>query len=312
MDAIQTTPKKYVMLETLVVYAAIYLILISSFTLIGRQIVACRGADYYYLVALPIDFSLPYLPSFVYFYKSLWIFPLVFGLVWFVNVSPDQSLIRRIFVMFLTLYGFSALWWVFFPVSCYAIFPDAKLLHSSRAGLALWEHKAIGTMWSAFPSFHCVSIWMLIRLAHKYVSVKAFNWFLTTFGLGIVASTLFVKVHYLADIVAGIALAEVAVRYFSESQHALQRFARTSDVMFVSLYLVVFVITAICLSSNPNRKDYQQMIDRPTRGMMERVERERGRRKFRMVIRAAEPSQKRILIWSETGSIGCAASVKLD
>ena len=63
-----------------------------------------------------------------------------------------------------------------------------------------------------FPSLHCFNSWMVFRGSLRYARLpKGYKLFSMAAAMAICASTLFVRQHLFADMVSGIALAELSL-----------------------------------------------------------------------------------------------------
>lgn len=74
----------------------------------------------------------------------------------------------------------------------------------------------VDTPTELLPSLHCVQSWLSFRLLMNIRKEK--KWLIVlaaVFTLGVFASTLFVKQHYLADVAVGILLAEICLQITS-------------------------------------------------------------------------------------------------
>ena len=81
-----------------------------------------------------------------------------------------------------------------------------------------------------FPSIHCLVSWLCfvgIRKSKKvHIAIKIFS---VISALAIIASTMFLKQHYIADVLAGVALAEVCyfiAGHISLPEMVMNRYAR--------------------------------------------------------------------------------------
>ena len=97
------------------------------------------------------------------------------------------------------------------------------------------------TLYNSFPSMHVAGPWFLYRVAQpEFGKLKPFVLLVT---LLVAFSTIFVKIHYLADVVMGFALAELVYRggylnqakfnlSFSDKKHKLVYSSMTGFVVF--------------------------------------------------------------------------------
>ncbi|MCI5224999.1 MAG: phosphatase PAP2 family protein [Candidatus Electrothrix sp. AR4] len=68
----------------------------------------------------------------------------------------------------------------------------------------------VASLWNACPSFHVASPWFLYRVLRHHV--PGYHPVFLFLALSIMASTVFIRIHYLADIVGGILISELIFR----------------------------------------------------------------------------------------------------
>ena len=154
---------------------------------------------------LAIDRLLPVIPMWALVYGALYLFLIMLP----VFVIQQDELIRRTVWAYLTVWIVSFICFLLYPT--YAPRPD----HVTGSGFAVW---GLRFLYDADPPYNCFPS---LHVAHSFVSALACYRVHRTLGLvaipcaALVAiSTLFIKQHYVADVIVGIALALVAYGAF--------------------------------------------------------------------------------------------------
>jgi len=99
---------------------------------------------------------------------------------------------------------------------CFLVFPTT-MVRPDVPGSGLWDVLlrmvyAVDTPTNLFPSIHCLECWVCSRAALRMKT--AGRWYkvgMTMFTVLVFASTLLVKQHVLADVVGGVAAAELGI-----------------------------------------------------------------------------------------------------
>ncbi len=154
---------------------------------------------------LALDRLVPLVPAWGLVYGALYLFLILLP----VFVIRDEEHIRRTFLAYL------AVW--LFAYACFLVYPTAAPRTDEVVGdgYASW---GLRFLYSADPPFNCFPS---LHVAHSFVSALAC--YRLHRGLGIwatacaalvAASTLFIKQHYVADVMAGIPLAFLAYYVF--------------------------------------------------------------------------------------------------
>lgn len=155
--------------------------------------------------AIPLDRAIPLWPAWSLVYGSLYFVLIVLPVL----VVREEEHIRRTLSAYLTV-------WLTAYV-CFWVYPTAAPRGDEVAvdGFAAW---ALSALYGADPPYNCLPS---IHVAHSFVSAFALARVHRRIGLAAVAaavlvalSTLFVKQHYVLDVVTGALLASVAYVIF--------------------------------------------------------------------------------------------------
>lgn len=146
---------------------------------------------------LPGEASLPFVPEFEFFYVLGYLFPLlaVFRL-------PGTLEFRRLLVAFGLTLLVAYTTYLVFPV--YLDRPELEVNSVATFLLSLEYHDP---SYNHFPSLHLGTAWLVYLACRRGVRHRAA---VVTLLLAISTSTIFVKQHYLADVVFGVGLALAA------------------------------------------------------------------------------------------------------
>ncbi len=180
-----------------------WLMLISAlaFNIAGylgiNRLSSSRGLGY--SVAIPLDFQIPYIKYFSPFYSIVYLVPVVtFFIIW-----RNYELVRGAYRAFL---GAAALcfviyWW--FPVE----FTDRYLLSPPYDFFENVVHFIywIDRPFNCFPSLHVALVFISVQAIERF-NARLVPWFFALATI-ITLSTLFIRQHYILDLVSGIALA---------------------------------------------------------------------------------------------------------
>jgi membrane-associated phospholipid phosphatase len=155
--------------------------------------------------SLAVDRFLPLVPTWALVYGALYLFLILLPVI----VIQQRDLIDR------TVRSYLAVWIISF--ACFLLYPTIapRPADVSGSGFAVW---GLRFLYDADPPYNCFPS---LHVAHSFVSALAcsrVNRPLGRFGLGCAAlvaiSTVFIKQHYVADVIAGILLAVLACAFF--------------------------------------------------------------------------------------------------
>ncbi|NNM29029.1 MAG: hypothetical protein HKO57_05870 [Akkermansiaceae bacterium] len=171
------------------------------------EIAAARGVDYGPLLKIPLDAHIPLVPVFVLAYLLVWFFPLALIAVVAWERGLDPAPFRRLSVELLALMLTCYALWIVFPVSVDLRVEDSALERHGWLGELVGFNYGRASLWNACPSFHVAGPWLLCRaLPPSHRAWRVIFWAAVA---AIMASTVLIRIHYLLDIVFGVAVAEV-------------------------------------------------------------------------------------------------------
>lgn len=146
---------------------------------------------------LPGEQSIPFLPEFEYLYVLAYGIPVIA-----VFRLPDTVAFGRLLLAMAFTLAIAYVTYLLFPV--YLERPHLEV--TSLATFLLWLEYH-DPSYNHFPSLHVATVWLIYLACRPALRhPRAFAGLL----VGITVSTVFVKQHYLVDVVAGIVLAVVA------------------------------------------------------------------------------------------------------
>jgi membrane-associated phospholipid phosphatase len=157
-----------------------------------------------YELKLPLDNSIPLIPTFIIPY----LFGLIFwlGFIIYTTLYQDSETFKRVMISFSLAAITSSLIYIIFPT--FVSRPEVTGT-DTFSNLITWLYSSDRAN-NAFPSGHTfytlITCIYLTKLFPKYKLV----WIII--GVLIIASTLFTKQHYLLDVVGGIVLGFLIVR----------------------------------------------------------------------------------------------------
>lgn len=170
-----------------------------------------RGMDFSPFLKTPLDALVPYLPIFVIPYLFIWFFPIVLTgfLFWKLGIH-DSSPYLRLALALLVLMGSCYVIWLLLPVQVDLRLPETALRQSGWLGELTLLNYSVATQWNACPSFHVACPWFLYRALQQHLPGR--HPIFLALALSIIFSTVFIRIHYLADIVCGIVISELIFR----------------------------------------------------------------------------------------------------
>ena len=179
------------------------------YNLVGH-LASLRGVDFGPLLITPLDRALPYLPGLVWFYQLAYVVPgiILVQLLW--RLGPDVLALRRIFAGLVVLLSVHFALYLLLPMSAQSVrlAPDA-LGQGLSAELVRYQYR-LATVWCAWPSLHVSGCWYLYRVIARHSPVLRWAWL--AWFVGMLVGTAGIKIHYVLDGVAGLAVAEAVYR----------------------------------------------------------------------------------------------------
>ncbi len=176
----------------------LYMLFIFLFMYVGAY---NEGREFYNL-AIPIDYKIPFNPHFVWTYILYYIIALMP-----VMVVEDIHEFRRMVGAYLMMYFMGFLTFILFPV---------KMIRPELIGdgYSMWLLKKIYNAdngYNCFPSMHVANAFLASFFSFRFNRNYGIIVYLMAFLITI--STLFIKQHYIIDLVAGILLAYFVYKF---------------------------------------------------------------------------------------------------
>ncbi|MGM9971695.1 MAG: phosphatase PAP2 family protein [Anaeroplasmataceae bacterium] len=169
---------------------------------------ACQGILYTLLplinsnghyIGLSIDNKIPVIDVFVIFYYIYYFFPIL--LIWLVSFKDKKKSYRMIISSFVV----GTLCYIFFCFYQVQMIRPEITSNSIFSKMILFIYKSDPYALNCCPSIHTI---MGVYTAITLINVKGISWIsklIAIFmGLGIILSTLFIKQHYVIDVIAGL------------------------------------------------------------------------------------------------------------
>lgn len=205
-----------------------------------------RDLDFSSVIRTRLDDRIPFVPLLIIPYLLAWIYPLLLIVYLVRKRGYDVVMFRRIVFSIVVLLAICyPLWW-FYPVKVWVRVADAELLAGGwleQLTLFTYQHT---TVWNACPSFHIAGPWFLYRAAELYGGRSSPT--LLALFVAIAISAVAVRIHYLADILVGLVIAELVVRQVLYRLEARRSLTKLPTTQVIGAYtLVILLGTAICV-----------------------------------------------------------------
>lgn len=188
----------------------LYLLFAFSYNEVG-QLAGQRGSDYGPLLGSALDDWVPLVPIAILPYALYWFLPIIALAYLYAKVGWSPGPYRRLFVSLLLLMLGCMLLWVLFPVQVGLRATEEALAPHGVFGKWISQTYAAATPWNACPSFHVAGSWFLYRAVRFHVPNHSVFFPIATWL--IIASTVLIRIHYVADIFFGLLVSEIAYRY---------------------------------------------------------------------------------------------------
>jgi membrane-associated phospholipid phosphatase len=175
------------------------------YNLIGH-LASLRGFDYGPRLVTPLDRAFPYLPLFVHFYQLAYLAPAAVMMLLLARRGAEPSFYRRVLVAFLALLAIHYALYLLLPTSARDIRLPVERLGTGSLGDLVRAQYRLATVWCAWPSLHVSACWLFYRILsrhYRWGSRLYLVWF-----LGMMFSTVAIKIHYALDGVTGLVIAE--------------------------------------------------------------------------------------------------------
>jgi membrane-associated phospholipid phosphatase len=171
-----------------------------------------RGStDYSPTLLIGLDARIPYIPVFVLPYLFTWGYAgFIIGYTLIFRIF-DHLLFRYFYLSFLLLTCLECLLWLLFPAKIsIRVQPEVLALHGWLGELTAYVyHRA--TPWNVFPSAH-IAFAYATWLFSAHFAKQGHRWLFLVLFLLICLSVLFIKNHFLLDILGGMILGQLIYR----------------------------------------------------------------------------------------------------
>lgn len=174
-------------------------------------------ADRFYDLSIWLDDVIPFVPCFIFFYilsYPQWFFG------WCVNTRASREVCYNICMGDIIAKAICLVFFLAMPTMIQR--GEYEALAANGSGLWNYATNLIylkDTPNNLFPSVHCLESWIVFRGATMFKGAP--KWYVVlegVFSLGVFLSTVFVKQHFVVDIFAGIAAAELGI-FLSKKLH---------------------------------------------------------------------------------------------
>ncbi len=184
-------------------FPLLFALVVNFLTYYGTKLVTLNAKHHDLTIGL--DHLIPFVPFFISFYVlayAQWVFSYVY------HTRQNENACYTIITANVIAKIICALFFIFYPT---------EIQLPEITGNSVWEQLTqfiynADTPRTLFPSLHCVESWFCFRGA-TYVK-QAPKWYLPAQGilsLLVFASTVFVKQHFIVDVFAGVAVAELGL-----------------------------------------------------------------------------------------------------
>ncbi len=165
-----------------------------------------------------LDNAIPFVPQMVIFYVYLFYPMVILTMLYFAFVKYKEG--YALAWSLVVINAVAALIYIVFPVSTYWYRQEllANPMVNNFWASQVYSIFAHDTSFNCFPSLHaaistiCFYSWFRYSQTKPSLTTKAIAAIVFVIATGVILSTLFIKQHYIADEIAGIALAYVVGR----------------------------------------------------------------------------------------------------
>ncbi len=180
------------------------------YSMVGTHL--SRGStDYSPLLLIGLDERIPYIPVFVLPYLFIWGYAgFIIGYSLLFR-TYDYLLFRYFYLSFMLMTCMECLLWLLFPAKIsIRVEPGVLALHGWLGKLTAYVYRR-ATPWNVFPSAHIASAYAGWLFSAHFAKQKHRWLFLFLFFL-VCLSVLFIKNHFLLDILGGMIMAQFIYR----------------------------------------------------------------------------------------------------
>ena len=182
-----------------------------GYDLVGT-LASSGSRDHAPLLETAWDRDLPYVAAFILPYLLAWVYPLAIALYVCVTGRHHRQLFRSIYVTFFVLTLVECVAWLLFPARISIRVTPEVLSESGWLGDLTGYAYDHATPWNVMPSGHIAFAFLTWRLSRHFAHA-AHRWFFFGMFVLITASALFIKNHFLLDVVGGLLIGHLAYAY---------------------------------------------------------------------------------------------------
>lgn len=176
-------------------YILIFIIMYTVWSVVYTLIGTWAFSKTQFMLSTPLDRAIPFIPEFEFVYLLCYLIPFVP-----VFVVREPSRLNQLIIAFVAMNALIFPIFVLFPVYC----PRPEFEVNSIATYILSFEYSIDKPVNNFPSLHAAIAWLLFLGCRGYA--RWISTIMLLIAIGICIASLFIKQHYIVDIVAGILL----------------------------------------------------------------------------------------------------------
>lgn len=203
------------------------------------------STNYAPLLLTGLDTQIPYVSVFVLPYLFVWGYAGVIAFYALYFRTYDHLLFRYFYFSFLLMTGIECLIWLSFPAKIsIRIGPEAIALSGWLGDLTAFVYNK-ATPWNVFPSAH-VAFGYAGWVFSKHFARQEHRWLFLTIFVLITLSVLFIKNHFLWDIVGGMLVVQLIYHaVFMPAYHRRLLHGVSAGVIIVVACIAAAIMTAI-------------------------------------------------------------------
>ncbi len=187
---------------------AIWYTLICLYNIVGELSLLSRTP---FVPLTILDDYVTFTPAFVFGYSLMFFLPLVtlfFSL--YKNITPRDLITFYFSQIFLLLSCY--VFYLLFPSTASSIIVDLSSYPETFATWSVGILYQLGVPYNAFPSYHVAPI--ILTLLFIYKKAPRYFWLLSPIMFVPIIATVFIKYHFVLDIVGGIGFGALAYYFF--------------------------------------------------------------------------------------------------
>ena len=218
--------KQYVLMSIIFGVVAVHLIEVNFVDAFVTRWVGVDFASYFFQFEGSAVYSLTgwWHPWVVGFFVGVYIivhpFMLWFAPLFFV-VSNDRKALRSLAFGLVLIYGVALPFYLFLPVSnVYTFFGGVSALESVLPSINQFFYSTT-TSNNCFPSLH-VAMTMLVCWSVWLTGMRWLRWFALGVSVCVVVSVMYLAIHWITDVLAGLVLSGVVIALLSRHKRGLE------------------------------------------------------------------------------------------